>query len=117
MVPDDTVHMVTSDTLWNQEMGGDQGDVQGPDGVPPSGGAMDHGDDGETRGRRRVGVSSGRGGDGLCRDPPHHGIHQETTDDHSREGGLPARICTVHGGGEEAGDDPDGALVGSRRSK
>ena len=46
--------------IWQQEMVGDRGDAQGSYGVPSSGGATDHGDDGETRGRRRVGVTSGR---------------------------------------------------------
>ena len=34
--------------LLNREMGDDWGDAQGPDRVPPSGGATDHGDDRET---------------------------------------------------------------------
>ena len=33
-------------TLWKQELGGDQGDAQGPDGIPPSGGTPDHRDNG-----------------------------------------------------------------------
>ena len=41
-------------------MGGDRIDDQGPDGVPSSGGVTDHRDDGETWGRRIVGVPSGR---------------------------------------------------------
>ena len=106
-------------TIWKRELGGYWGDAQGTDDVPPSGDAMDHGDDGETRGRRRVGVvvSIVRGGNGLCGDPPHWGIHQNTADDHIGEGVLLARLCTVHGGGEDSGHDPDGALVGSRRGK
>ena len=36
-----------SAVLWKLELGGDRGDDQGPDGVPPSGGVMDHGDDGK----------------------------------------------------------------------
>ena len=52
-------------TIWKRELGGDWGYDQGPDGVPPSGGATDRGDDGETWGRRRVIVSSIRGVDGL----------------------------------------------------
>ena len=69
-------------TLCKRELGGDLGDAQGPDRVPPSGGATYHGDDGETWGRRRVVVSRGRGGDGLCRDPPHMSMHKEAADDH-----------------------------------
>ena len=38
-------------------------------------------------------------------------------DNHSGEVGLPACICTVYRGRENAEDDPDGALVGSRRGK
>ena len=86
-------------TLCNIEMGGDRRYAQGPDSVPPSGGATDHGYDGETWGRQRVGVSIGRGGDVLRGDPTHRSIHQETADKHIIEGGLPAclwnplRLC------------------------
>ena len=48
-------------TLWKKESGGEQGYAQGPDGVPPSGGATDHGDDSKMWVRLRVGVSIGRG--------------------------------------------------------
>ena len=34
-----------SDIIWQKELGGDQGDAQGPDGVPSSGVATDHKDD------------------------------------------------------------------------
>ena len=44
-------------------------------------------------------------------------ILKEAAENHNREGVLSACICTVHGGGDNAGDDPDGALVGSRRGK
>ena len=47
------------DIIWHRELGGDQRDAQDPDGVPSSSGATNHGDDGEARGRRRVGVPSG----------------------------------------------------------
>ena len=97
-------------------MGGDRGDVQGSDGIPPSGGATDHGDDGETRGSRRLGVPISRRGDGSRGATPHRGVHQEVADNHSGEGGLSPCLCTVHGRGADAGDDPDGALVVSRRS-
>ena len=46
-------------------------DDQGPDGVPTSGGAKDHRNDGETRGTRRVGVSIGRGVKGSYGYQPH----------------------------------------------
>ena len=46
--------------IWQRDLGSDQGDAQGTDRVPPSGGTMDHGDNGETRGRPRVGVTIGR---------------------------------------------------------
>ena len=58
-------------TIWKRYMGGDRGDSQVLDDVLTLGGAMDHGDDGETWDRRRVGVSNGRGGDELRGDPPH----------------------------------------------
>ena len=98
-------------------MGGDQGDAKGPDGLPPLGSATDHGDDGEMWGRLRVGVSSSRGGNGLRGAPPHRSINQEMADKHSGQGGLSAHLYTVHVGVEDARDDPDGALVGSRRGK
>ena len=46
--------------IWHRDLGDDQGDAQVPDGVPLSGGATDHWDDVEARGRRRVGVPRGR---------------------------------------------------------
>ena len=57
-------------TIWKQELGGDWGDAQVPDGVTPSGSMMDHGDDSKTWGRQRLGVSSGRGGGGHGGSPP-----------------------------------------------
>ena len=62
-------------------------------------------------------VSSGRGGDGLCWDPPHWCIHKEAVHKHSVEGGLQSCVCIVHGGGDDSGDETDGALVGSRRGE
>ena len=62
-------------TILNRELGGDQGDAQGPDGVSTLGGATDHGDESEIWGRRRVGVSSGRGGNGISGDPPNWNIN------------------------------------------
>ena len=49
--------------------------------------------------------------------PPHQSIHKEAIGKHSGEGVLPACICNVHRGGENAGDEPDGAMVGSRHGK
>ena len=77
----------------------------------------DHGDDIETWGRQIVGVSRGRGDNGLSGDPPHQSIHKEATYNHSGEVGMLDCICTVHGGGKNAGENLDGALVESRRSK
>ena len=104
-------------TIWNQDMGGDQGDAQGPVGISLSGGATDHGDDDETKVRQRVGASSGRGGYGSRGDPPHRCVHQYAADKNSIEGGLPTCLCTVYGGGEDVGDKPGGALVGPRCDK
>ena len=104
-------------TLWKQELGGDWGNVQGPDKISLSSGTTDHGDNGKTWGRQRVGLSSGRGGDGLRGAPPHNSIHKEAAYNHIGEGGLPAFILNVHGGRENAGDYTDGALVGSRGGK
>ena len=69
------------------------------------------------RGRRRVGVPSGRLSNGRRGDPPHKSVHQEAADKHIREGSLLPRLCTVHGGGADSRDDQDIVLVGSRRSK
>ena len=62
-------------------------------------------------------VPSGREGDGCRRATPHQGLHQEEADDHSGEGVLPPRLCTVHVGGVDVGDKPDGTLMGSIRGK
>ena len=59
-----------------------------------------------------MGVSSGRGGDGLHGDTIHRSIYQETADNPSGEGGLLACLSNVHGGGDDDGDNPDGVLVG-----
>ena len=48
---------------------------------------------------------------------PYHSVNQEAADNHIGEGGLPPSICTVHGGGSDAGADPDGTLVDSICSK
>ena len=56
-------------------------------------------------------MSSGRGGDVIHGYPPNRSINQEAEDNHGGEGGLPACICIVHGGGEDSGDELDGALV------
>ena len=63
-------------TQWKQELGGDWGDAQGPDGISPLGGVTDHGYDGKTWGHRRVVVSRGKGGNGRRGDPPHRSIHK-----------------------------------------
>ena len=104
-------------TLWNQYFVGDWGDAQAPNSVTPLVGATDRGNDGKKWGRRRVEVSIVRGGDGLRRDPPQRSIHKEVAYDHRGEVGLPACLCILHVGREDTGDDPDGALVGSRRGK
>ena len=59
-----------STTIWIKLLDDEWGYAYGLDGVPPSGGAMDHGDDNEMWVRRRVGVSSDRGGDGRRGDTP-----------------------------------------------
>ena len=92
-------------------MGGDQGYSQGPDDVSPLGDTTDHRDDGKTWGRRRVGVFSGRGGDGICRFPPHQSIHQEATYNHSGEGVLSSYICIVHGVRADDGDKTYGSKI------
>ena len=103
--------------IRKKELGGEWECAQGTDGVPPLVGATDHGNDGETRGRWRVGVPSSRGGNVCHGDPPHRGVHQEAADDHIEEVVLSPRLCTVHGRGKFHGDEPDFALVVSRRGK
>ena len=48
---------------------------------------------------------------------PYWSVHQEVADNHSREGGLPPLLFNMNGGGLDAGENPDVALVGSRRGK
>ena len=67
---------IVSVNLWKQDLGGDQGDAQGPDSVPPLGGVTDHGDDGKPWGTRRVELSRGRRGNGLHGSPPHQSLHK-----------------------------------------
>ena len=57
-------------------MGGDWGDDPGPDGIPPSGGATDHRNDGEVRGTQRVGVPIGIGFKGNRGGPTYWVVHQ-----------------------------------------
>ena len=61
--------------LLQRELGGDQGDAQGPGGVPLLGGGTDHGDGGEAQGRQRVVVPISSGGDGSRGDPLHRSVH------------------------------------------
>ena len=58
-----------------RELGGEWVNAQVPGGVPPLGGVTDHRDEGKTRGRRRLVVPLGSGGNGNRRDPPHWGVH------------------------------------------
>ena len=53
-----------SDIIWQPDLGDDRVYSQGLDGVLPSECAEDQGEDGKVRGRRRVEVTTGRGGDG-----------------------------------------------------
>ena len=111
------VRGTVSVTIWKQYLDVEKGDTRGPDSIPTSVGATNHGGDGETWRRGIVGISRGRGGDGLCGAPPHRSIHKKAADSQSREGGLTACLCIVQRGREGAGDDPYGALVGSRQGK
>ena len=45
------------------------------------------------------------------------GVYQKSAYNYSGDVGLPACLRTVHGGGEDSGYEPDGAMVGSRRGK
>ena len=78
--------------ICQQELGGVCGDAQGPDGVLPLGGVMDHRDYRKTRGRRRLGATLGSGGYGSCGDLPNWGVHQEAAGKHRGEGGLMLRL-------------------------
>ena len=59
------------DLIPQRELGVDRLDAQGPGGVPPLDRARDHGDDGKTRFRQRLGVPLGSGGNGSRGDPPY----------------------------------------------
>ena len=48
--------VAVSAIIRQPDLVGDRWDAQGPDGVPSSSGATDHGDDGSMRGRQRVGA-------------------------------------------------------------
>ena len=65
------------------DLGGNQGDSQGPGGVPPSGGTEGHRDDGKTRSKRRVGVPLVIGGNGSRGIHVNLALHQEVEDNHS----------------------------------
>ena len=73
-------------------MGGDGGDAQSLGGVPPPGGATDHRYDGKTRGRQRVGLTLGSGGNEIHKAPPHWGVHQEAAGNYRGKGGLLAHL-------------------------
>ena len=103
--------------IWQQELGGDWRDDQGPFRVPPSVRVKDHGDDKKKRGKRRMRIPIGKGGDGSRGAPPRVGVHQEPSEKNIREDGLPPHLYTVYGGGADDGDEPAGAMVGSRRGK
>ena len=47
-------------------------------------------------------VSRVRGGDGIRGAPPHRSINQEAADIHSVYSGLPASLCILQRGGEDA---------------
>ena len=83
---------VVGDIIWQKDLGGYRGDSRGPGGVPPPGGMTDHEDDGKKRGRRRVGVPIGCGGNGIRWDPLHWSVHQEAEYYHRGEGDLPPRV-------------------------
>ena len=59
-----------------------------PEGVSPLVIQMDHGDYGETFGRRGVVISSGGGGTGSCGITPHIGVHIDMVGDHSGRCGM-----------------------------
>ena len=98
-------------------MGGDVGDAQGTGGVPPPGGEIDHGDDVEPWSRQRLGVPLSSGGIGRRGDPPNWGVHKETAGNHSGKGVTIPHILDIHGGGEDTGDESNGAMVGPERGK
>ena len=73
-------------------MGGDGVDPQHHGEVPPRGSTTNHGDDGETWGRQRVGVSLSSGGNVSRGDPTYWGVHQEVSGDHIGKGILSPHI-------------------------
>ena len=62
------------DLVLQKELSGDGGYAQGPGGVTLPGGATDHGDDSNTRGRPRVGVLLVSGGNEIHGAQPHRGV-------------------------------------------
>ena len=98
-------------------MGGEGGDFEGSVGVSPSGVQTDHEDDGETCGRRRVGISPGGGSTISIRLTPLIGLHLETSGNHSVMGYMPTHLWNLYQGRVEARDDPDDDMVVSGRGK
>ena len=75
--------------IWQQKLGGDWVDAQGPGRVTPSDGTTDHRGDGKMRGRWRVVVPLGSGGNVSLGVSPHWVVDQEAVGDHIVEGGIP----------------------------
>ena len=67
--------------------------------------------------RYRVVVTLISGVNGSCGDSLHRGVHQESTGDHNRNGGLPSHICALHRGVADARDEPVGVMVRPIHSK
>ena len=95
------------------KLGGDGGNVEGHGGVPSLGGQTDHGYDDKTCGGRGVVISPDGGGNRSSRLTPHTGVHLDTAGDHHGTGSMPPHLWTMYWGKEDAGDEPDGDMVGS----
>ena len=85
---DVTVSGAVGALVRQKNMCGDRRYVQCLGGVPILGDVTDNGDDGEMRGRQRLGVYLGGGGNGDPGSSLHQGVHKEATGNRSGKGGL-----------------------------
>ena len=87
LVPDDTVHMVTTR------------------------------DDGNTWGGQGVVIPTSGDNNGHYRTSSHRRLNKEAAVEHSRKGGLPPHLQTLCRDGSDTRDDPGGEMVGSGRGQ
>ena len=78
-----------SAAVWQQNLGGDGGNVEDPGGFSVLGGQTDHGDGVNICGGQEVGIPPNGGGTGSNGLTPHSGVHSKMTGNHRGTGGMP----------------------------